>query len=127
MHGVTSGTALREGHTESAALLINSHADVNAKDTARNLHMHLFNISEYRTKADEMTALMLAAIGGHTETAALLIKNHADVNVTDKDGNTALICAADRGHTEIVALLINNHADVNVTDNGGRTALMWAA
>ena len=54
-----------------------------------------------------------------------LIKNGADVNAKNNDGNIALISASNRRHLEIVKLLIKNGADVNAKDNDGMTALMW--
>ncbi|WP_333024021.1 ankyrin repeat domain-containing protein [Wolbachia endosymbiont of Pentidionis agamae] len=57
--------------------LIKNGADVNAKD-------------EY-----EMTALHLAAQNGHIEVADLLLKNEADVDGTNKDGETPLSITKD--------------------------------
>ena len=41
------------------------------------------------------TALMLAAFGGHSEIAKVLLDNGADPNLADKDGETALMIAND--------------------------------
>ena len=54
------------GHTDTARLLIENGADVNAKN-----------------KSDS-TSLMYALEGGHTNTARLLIENGADVNAKNK-------------------------------------------
>ena len=40
---------------------------------------------------EEMTALMVASIGGHAACVKLLLDNGADVNVEDKKGRTALM------------------------------------
>ena len=47
---------------------------------------------------DGWTALMQAAVHGHTETAELLLKHGADVNAKRNDGSTALMQAAVNGH-----------------------------
>ena len=58
-----------------------------------------------------MTALMYACQNGHYETAKLLIKYGADVNIQDKFGNTALMIAkrnlitVDRKLKNIIGLL----------------------
>ena len=58
--------------TETAALLVERGADVNA------------------ATSDGRTALMRASYGGHTETAALLVERGADVNAATSNGETAL-------------------------------------
>ena len=88
---------------------------------------------------DGKTALMGAAVNGHTQTVQLLLEKGADVNaVIEKDyrigylekwqvGKTALIYAAANGHTKIVQLLLEKGADVNAKKYDGSTALMLAA
>ena len=74
------------------------------------------------------TPLIVAAMKGKTDIAALLIAKGAKVKTKTKDGQTALIYAArapgDR--SEVVKLLIENGADVNAEDNTGMTALAYA-
>ena len=55
------------------------------------------------------------------------IKNGADVNLQDEDGNTALMWAVSSAYTEAVKALIAANADVNLQNIYGETALMWAA
>ncbi len=55
-----------------------------------------------------------------------LIKNGADVNLVDKNGDTALIVATRYGHKDIPQALINSGADVDATDQYGNTALYYA-
>lgn len=57
-----------------------------------------------------MTALMQAAMGGHTETAVMLIDKGADVNIKNNDGKTALKLAVDKGYKD-TALLIGKNAE----------------
>lgn len=73
----------------------------------------------------DWTALMVAALLGHTETAQALIAAGADVNAED-EGFTALMCAADGGHANMVKALIAAGADVNAKNTMGETALMRA-
>ncbi|MDX1916871.1 MAG: ankyrin repeat domain-containing protein [Rickettsiaceae bacterium] len=66
-------------------------------------------------------------MGGHTETAALLIDKGANVNAQDVDNQTALIYAATWSRTETATLLIEMGADVNAQDRYNETALICAA
>lgn len=75
------------------------------------------------------TALMLAAPGGYTEIARVLIEAKANVNAHDGDGTTALMIATNFINTvEMVKLLIKAKANVNARTKGeGVTALMLAS
>ena len=75
-----------------------------------------------------VTALMLAAYGGHTETVTeLLAAPGLDVNKATGGGPTALTAAAVGGHTETVtALLAAPGLDVNAAARDGSTALAFA-
>ena len=92
---------------------------------------------------------------GHLEEVKSLIKQGADVNVKDNDGNTALISSSYNGHLEIeqgadveakdktgktaliesssngcldiVKCLLDNGADVEAKDKTGKTALIWSS
>ncbi len=76
---------------------------------------------------DGDTALMKAAIGGHTDTVKALIDKGADVNAKDKRGDTALMLAARDGRTEIAKALIGKDANINAADKDDNTALTKAA
>ncbi|CAH1241011.1 DAPK1 [Branchiostoma lanceolatum] len=72
------------------------------------------------------TALHEACIGGHDKVVELLIKNGAELNVTNKAGNTALHRACINEHVKVVKLLLKNGADLNMTSKYGYTALLIA-
>jgi ankyrin repeat protein len=78
---------------------------------------------EFRTPKDE-SALMLAALRGHTELVKKLIERGGDVN---KTGWTPLHYAATSGHVEIIKLLLENHAYIDAESPNGTTPLMMAA
>ena len=129
----------KEGNTQGVIEAIKSGANVNA---------------EYNR---DLTALILAAVFGHTEIVKALIQAGADINAKDNlgstalmsarnaeivkaliqagadvnaknnDGWTALMVATIRGNTETVKALIQAGADVNAKNHKGETALMWAA
>ena len=103
--------ACQGGHVDTARLLIDSGADVNAKRTS-----------------DGLTALMAACQGGHVDTARLLIDSGADVNAKKtSDGWTALMDACFGGHVDTARLLIDSGADLNAKrTSDGQTALMLA-
>src|SRR3990167_7146427 len=71
------------------------------------------------------TALMEAAIGGHTDVVRLLLGRGAyiDANV---NGRVVLIEAIQKGHIDIVRLLLDRSANVNEVNFIGITALMRA-
>ncbi len=70
-----------------------------------------------------LTALHLAAQGGHYDVADLLIAFNAEVNVADSEGMTPLHAAAKAGDDAIVALLLLKGADPKASDKEGSTPL----
>ena len=104
--------AAEEGHDEEIAFVVKYlEANVNAVD----LNMHNY------------TALMRAAMNGHSLTVELLVRLGADVNASDEDGATALHFAADRGWPKVVAALARLGADTWRRNCWRRTALDWLA
>jgi len=79
--------------------------------------------------ADGMTALLLAAEAGNSDSVKALIAAGADVNAKDKNGETALMKAVllhpdtHKPDLKSVVALIAAHADVNAKDKNGFTAL----
>ena len=62
-----------------------------------------------------MPLLCIASRNGYIAFVELLLKYHADVNITTKnnENKTALMLAAEYGHENVVKLLINYNADVS--------------
>ncbi len=73
------------------------------------------------------TPLMWAASHGLYEIGELLLKNGADVNVQNGNGNTALYFAAQWNWAGVAKLLIDNGAVISIQTNKGWTALCRAA
>ncbi|BAO99930.1 ankyrin repeat-containing protein [Wolbachia endosymbiont of Cimex lectularius] len=55
-----------------------------------------------------------------------LIRENANVNAKDKNGNTPFHLAAINGKIDVVKVLLKYNADVNAKNNEGRTALCYA-
>ena len=74
------------------------------------------------------TALILAALYGHTDIVEELLDKGANIEVTDSVmESTALIWAAQNGHTAIVEALLAKGAAIEAKDIWGKSALMHAA
>ena len=69
-----------------------------------------------------MTALMLAAQGGHAAAVEALVKHGARVEAATEFGMTALMLAKEKGHTAVVEWLEAHNAQVEAANNGGESA-----
>lgn len=96
--------AIRWGHTELYALLIEMGADVNATD------------------GDGRSALHIATSNNDKTAVRLLLDSGAVVNQRDHFHYTPLHMAARSGHTDTAHLLIEAGADVNARIDVGFTA-----
>lgn len=77
------------------------------------------------------TALMLAAVHGHSDTVRILVTHGADTNVTAKFGLSALMLAVVNGHADIARQLVDAGTDLSLKGSGapgfaGKTALELA-
>ncbi|HXG91042.1 MAG TPA: ankyrin repeat domain-containing protein [Blastocatellia bacterium] len=77
--------------------------------------------------SDTITALMRAALIGHTQAIILLLDRGVDPNSKDESGRTPLMEAIFAGHTDTIEALLERGADPNIADECGWTALMEAA
>ncbi|HVC57130.1 MAG TPA: ankyrin repeat domain-containing protein [Stellaceae bacterium] len=73
------------------------------------------------------TGLLVSAINGNLQIAAILIKAGAHLDVKDRLGNTPLSYAAERDHVELAQLLLDLGAAVDPQNRNGMTPLMIAA
>ena len=76
---------------------------------------------------DGDTALIEAAMYGHTATAEALLAAGAESEARDNHGYTALHWAAWKGHTATAQALLAAGAEIEARDNVGQTALHRAA
>ena len=78
---------------------------------------------ETRNTVDE-SALMMAALKGHTDMARRLIARGADVN---KTGWAPLHYAATGSHAALISMLLDAHAYIDAESPNGTTPLMMAS
>ena len=98
------------GHADTAAVLLDAKADVNAKNWLNQTPLHY------------------ASMGGFKDVAELLIAHGADVNARDRVGHTPLYDAILEipWRKDVAALLLAHGADPNIGDNQGKTPLHQA-
>ena len=100
--------AAKAGDVEKVGVLLQAGANIEATDHFRE------------------TALMWAAMNGHTAVVVQLIAASANIEATNQFGNTALHFVAQKGQTAVVAQLIEAKANIEATNQFGRTALYSA-
>lgn len=100
--------AARDGLVEDAKRLIESGANVNARDSAGR------------------TPLMFAANAGDTKLARLLLEKGADPNTRCDDGSTPLMKASQYGYEGMLKLLQAKGADMRSSDGKGLSTLISA-
>ncbi|GEM_PF-699814 len=71
--------------------------------------------------------LFQASTTGRTNVVISLVRNGADVDAKDGEGNTCLMLAASKGNLKMVRLVLALGADVQATDRLGHSALTWAS
>ena len=103
--------AAYQNNLDLAALLLNAHADINAK-----------------TRVGAETPLFMACQNGSAPMIDLLLKYGANPNGANALGTTPLMIAAASGNPDAVASLLNHGADPNARESAHQqTALMFAA
>ena len=102
--------ASKNGHYDTAELLLTNGADPNIQDS------------------DGRTAIELACLNGHYTVTELLLKHNADTNIPDDDGWTPLMAASQEGYYKIIELLIPRASDLTAVNlKNSMTALMLAS
>lgn len=126
--------ACEEKHTEIVKILIKAGANVRGvlmdEVDSENIEAlkTLIESGVNMNLRDQVgrTALIWAAIKGHTEMVRMLIDKGAEMDIRNVEGETALIRATRGGYTEIAQILIDKGAKVDAQDGYGKTALMYA-
>ncbi len=99
--------AANKGDAEVVEALLDSGADINARDE------------------QNQTALHKAASRGHTPVVKLLLERGADVNAKNLFGQTPLLAPLQRGSLETVRVLLNAGADIEARSRFfGQTPLL---
>ncbi|GMH36821.1 hypothetical protein BSKO_04694 [Bryopsis sp. KO-2023] len=135
--------AAHKGHVEIAEILIQEGANLESKnivgytplmeaayyDSVDVVEVLLESGAdiEARTALSNITALSLAASGGHLDIFKVLFEAGADIDAQSKSGLTALFFAASGGHLDVVEVLVEAGANVNARSDSGRTPLHKAA
>jgi ankyrin repeat protein len=128
------------GSPEAVQLLLDSGADVNAKNSldataliwaaadSQKLRLLLDRGADVnaRTKLGRTPLMVAAACDGCADIVRLLLAKGADAKATDVVGNTPLSLAAAAGDVEIMRLLVAQGAAADSATNGGLTPLMSA-
>lgn len=134
-------SALRFGHGEIAAMLLDRGASIKAANPDGWTPLMIALRYEQEALATRMiksgaeidhksndgwTPLMLAVRNNQPSNARLLLEGGAPVDDRTKSGTTALMLAAGFAGDDVVATLIERGADVRARDGDGWTILMWA-
>ncbi len=122
------------GHSETVLFLLQSQADVNVAVVAAAEYVEQVakavaeGVDEAEPHKDGVTALMLAAQGGHLAAAEMLVAAGADLLAVDDEDLSALLYAVQGNHSSVAKFLVESGADPNdqfVDDKGvARNLLM---
>ncbi|KAI6171449.1 hypothetical protein M3Y97_01045800 [Aphelenchoides bicaudatus] len=139
-YGNTLHEAAFSDYIEIVKLLIESGADVNAKNNRGDTPIHRASQNGYieivkflvekgadvnATNKDHQTPLHYA--NRKLEVVKLLLESGANINATDAHGNTPLYYAVYDDKFEVVKYLVESGTDINAKGDYGRTALHIAA
>ncbi len=77
-------------------------------------------------QASRNSDLIHAAYNNDITSIKALLREQADIDAPDSDGNTSLMIAVKRGHIDSVRLLLERNANVNYNNKAGQSGLMLA-
>ncbi|MGM3277296.1 ankyrin repeat domain-containing protein [Ralstonia sp. 24A2] len=100
--------ATQGNHVDTARVLIDAGADVNAQNKRLD------------------SAYLLAGAEGHLDILRMTLSHGANLKSTNRYGGTALIPACERGHVEVVKTLLEAGVDPDHINNLGWTGLLEA-
>lgn len=125
------------GHAPCTKMLIDHGAEVNAIARGTPEYLEKYKkmvedgtIQEDEPNVDGVTALHVAAQGGHLEVVDLLIESGADVTILDDEKRSPLLLAVKGNHGEVAKSLVKAGADPNteyVDDAGKNHNLLFDA
>ncbi|XP_046555200.1 putative ankyrin repeat protein RF_0381 [Haliotis rubra] len=139
-HGQTPiMSAIASGKKKIFDLLVSRKADINLRDDGNNSLLHLAcepdDTSILQTLLPHIdinipgqhgwTPVMKAAVNGRKDIYDLLVKEKADLKLTDDDGNNLLHLACHGGNVSIVNHLLPQF-DINSRGGSGWTPVMYA-
>jgi ankyrin repeat protein len=105
------GIAIMKGHTETVAILLEHGANPDSK---------------INVEGGYMRPLHWSMLVQQLPSAKVLVKNGANLGLTDSFGNTPLISAASNNYPAFAELYLSAGARVDQQDHKKRTALHWA-
>ncbi|KAI6649456.1 Unconventional myosin-XVI [Oopsacas minuta] len=97
------------------------------KSTRKQMHTEVHNMTQQGQDLDlynsrGVTLLHVSSANGYYETAKLLVRSKANINIQDDKGNTPLHCASKYNHPKVVKLLLNNSANPLIRNFDNDTA-----
>lgn len=96
-------------------------AEGNVAELAANKHAGA-DLDAQSPNELQVTALTMAAVGGHAEAAQWLLDNGANVNSLNGDGSTALNATAFLGRADVGKVLIDGGIDTSIRNWEGQSA-----
>lgn len=83
--------------------------------------------NQEKKEAEATRNMLSAAFGGNLEGVETALRNGADLNGLNRDGENVLIlaCRASNRNNDLIKFLVFSNISVNIQDNTGWTALMY--
>ncbi len=116
------------GHSDATQALINLGADVNAVAQATPEYLEKLalmieagTVEDNDPHVDGVTAVHVAAQGGHLDTVNILVEAGADVTILDDEDRSPLLLAVKGNYGDVAIALVKGGADPNtpyVDDDG---------